>query len=289
MHYQPYFRLQLFHPYYRDQICPDFGIVPSQACERLLKGHRLVLKPSVNGLEVLVPLDTAQQPLIPLAPALTFTFLLQLQNPAFVSLTQFDVAYNASRSLYVASNDGLDHPGTLTLPAEIIAREALNSPATHSPVSLVARCAAIAEVHTRQHSPLFGVVEIRNNGSLSPDFSQCSNFKLTFAAKQQIWAYYLVTHVNDVTGVFSIQDKAAEITFAEATIDPSDRIVTAIQQRFPDSHAVLLKSQTPVPCRATGRPHLQLLKQGHSKPWIPHLPNPPNPHGAQVINLLEEV
>ena len=307
MRYQPYFNLQLIHNYYRQKTCPDFTLEPTPACQRLLQGHRCLLKSSINGVQVLAPLETAtNQPVIPLAQSLLWTFLLRLKNPAFVSFTDLDnPPFQVGRSLYVFSNETLTQPGSSELKAGVIKRSELTKPAATqsepattqsepaTTQSLIAarRAAALATLSPRQRQTVFGLVEIHNNGSLTADFSQNSIFKVTFAAKQQIWAYYLVADKETSAQTFSIQDKnkdqSAAISFETATIAPGDRIVTALQNRFPNSQSILLKSTTLVTCQQIGRPDLQLLKD--AKPWISHLPNPPHQHGAQVINLLRDL
>ncbi|MEM9903569.1 MAG: hypothetical protein AAF921_00900 [Cyanobacteria bacterium P01_D01_bin.44] len=295
MHYQPYFTLQLFHSYYPENRCPDVSIEPTPACQRLLQGHRLVLKPRVDGVTLLVPLETPppqqqpQQPVVALAPSLRFTFLLQLKQPNLISFTQLDPKFQAGRSFYVFSNETLKAPGTLDLRPTLVQRAALAQP-TANQSALEARCAAIlATLPPHHRQTLFGLVEIHNHRSLAADFSQPSHFRIPFAAKQQVWAYYLVINQGTPDTAYSIKDKSAAVRFETVAIEPRDRIITAIQDRFPNSQSILLKSTQPIPCQQVARPQLQLLKQGHTQPWIPHLPNPPNQHGTQVINLLVEL
>ncbi|MBE7382963.1 MAG: hypothetical protein F6J95_016295 [Leptolyngbya sp. SIO1E4] len=289
MHYYPYFSLKLFHSYYQQQICPDFTIEPTPVCQRFLQGHRWVLKPSANGLQLLVPLENAQEPMISLAEAATFTFLLRLKTPAFIAFTQLDPAYQASRSLYTFSNETLTGVDASELTSALVQRDSLTQP-NADPSSLEARCAAvIATLRPAQRRSVFGLIEIHINDSLPQAFSQSREFTLTFAAKQQLWTYYLVADKGTAAEAFSIQDKDANIRFSQAALDPRDRVLTAIQTRFPGSQPIRLQSVAPVPCREVGKPNLQLFKAGHTKPWIPHLPNPPNQQGTQVINLLEDV
>ena len=288
MHYQRCFSLSIFHDYYKDHTCSDFTIEPTRVCQKLLSGHRLILKPTVNGLWVLMPVNGEQQPIFPLAESLTFTFLLKLKHPGLLSFTQLDADYSAIASLYSFSNQTLTTPGVANLPAVLMQRSDLH-PANPALTDLTTRLAKITELNSAERKTVFGVVEIHNNGSLSTRPPTISEFRITFAAKAQIWKYYLVAAKTSQSSPFSIQDKNAEIAFVPKELDPSDRVATAIQHRFPDSQPVLFQSETQIPCQETGRQNIQLLKNGHTKPWIPHLPNPPNHHGSQVINLLEDV
>lgn len=275
-----------------------------------------MLKPSIQGVQVLVPLEdlppeATPHPLIPLAESLKFTFGLQLKHPDFVSFTQLDPEYQGNGSLYVFSHaasdannpmDTSDPPpstksatASTELTATVVQRAALSPTAAPTPqdqtgIRTPTQIATqVAEWQTLLHRNLFGVVEIQPNVNPTRPLGTGQEFTITFAPRQQVWTYYLVAAPDTPPTAFAIQDKDAEISFAITELDECDRILTAIQTRFPQSQAIRLQSSTPVTCRETRRPHLQLFKQGQSKPWIPHLPNPPNQHGTQVINVLEDV
>ena len=288
MNYQRLFCLTIFHDYYQDQTCPDFTIEPTQACRKLLQGHRLLVKPMVNGLWVMVPLDDFQQPVIPLAESLVFTFLLKLKSQAFVSFTQLATDYDAVQSLYAFSNQNLETPGVSELSPILVQRFVLSQPAANQS-ALEQRWAHVSDLKIAGRDKVFGLVEIHRNGSLVTAPLQTSEFKIRFAVKQQIWKYYLIAANAAQSATFSIQDKDANIAFMKADIDPSDRVLALIQHRFPSSQPVLFQSEAPVPCQEMGRQNIQLLKNGQTQPWIPHLPNPPNQHGSQVVNVLEDV
>ena len=288
MHYQRCFSLSIFHDYYRDNACSDFIIEPTRACQKLLKGHRLLIKPTINGLWVLTPVDAEQQPVFPLAASVTFTFLLKLKNPEFISFTQLDADYSAIASLYSFSNQTLQTPGTADLSPLLVQRSALHE-FNPDASDLETRLAKVIELKTAERKTVFGVANLHNNGSIPTNGSTVSEFRIPFAAKTKIWKYYLIAAKNSQSAPYSIHDKDAEIAFAPVEMEPSDRVAISIRHRFPESQPILFQSETRVPCQEVGRQNIQLLKNGHTKPWIPHLPNPPNHHGAQVINLLEDV
>ena len=203
---------------------------------------------------------------------------MQLNNLALASFTQLDPDYDAVQSLYAFSNDDLTSPGIAEMTPSLMQRAEFNQGGmAKEPISFGA-------------DKVFGVVKIYNNGSLSTaNILQTSEFQIRFPVKQQVWKYYLITAKNGSSSPFSIQDKDANISFSQSDIEPSDRILSLIQNRFPTSQPLLFQSEQPVPCQAMGRKNIQLLKQGHNQPWISHLPNPPNHHGCQVINVLEDV
>lgn len=302
MNYQPYFNLALFHNYYQNQICPDFTIEPTNDCQQILKGYRLIIKPNINGLQLLIPVGPDQQPVLPLDKSLFFTFLLKLKNPNFFTFTQLDSEYYPNSSFYVSSSESLSQNDTepLSLGATLIQRQKIVQPES-KPSPLEARCAAIAELHEAPLGQVFGVIEIRPHDFPKGE-SRNRNFKITFAAKEQVWKYYLITAKTDESlgkTSFSIQDKNKNfpIRFSPFKADSSDRILAKIQQRFPESQTVLLRSDAPVACREIGRRDLQLFKKvldkqkgkEEEKLWIANLPNPPNQHGIQVINMLQGV
>lgn len=291
MHYQPHFSIQLFHDYYQNKTCTGLTIEPTISCKRMLQNHRLVLKSNPNSLQSLIPLQPDNQPLVSLDKSAIFTFLLKLSHPDFLSFTDLDPDYQPS-SLYVFSNENLKATDSFALASSFIQQERLAQSASgRSP--LENRCATISEVNGIQRSKIFGIIEIHNNTSLSQDFSQNSKFSITFTAKQQVWSYYLVTNKGTDTDLFSIQDVVkngeSPITFSQTSTQTADPVAASIQSRFPDSQPILLRSEQPIFCREIAKPNLQLIKDGHTKPWIPHLPNPPNNHGTQVINLLDDM
>ena len=291
MQYQRLFSLNIFHDYYRDRTSPDFTIEPTQACQKMLQGYRLLLKPMVNGLWILVPVNEAQQPVIPLAESLTFTFLLKLNNLALVSFTQLAPDYNAVQSLYVFSNQDLETPGVSELTPLLVQRSALHQPQAEQS-ALEKRLAPLSDLKTSRSDKVFGLIEIHNNAALSTDPAQISEFEIRLPVKQQIWKYYLIAASDAQSATFSIQDQDAKISFTQTNIDPGDRVLALILHRFPTSQPVLFQSEAPVPCQETGRQNIQLLKTvkpGQTQTWIPHLPNPPNLHGSQVINVLEDL
>lgn len=296
MHYKPYFSLNLFHTYYQHNTCADFVIEPTRSCQRLLQGHRLVLKLSTNGLQVLVPFqeDASQpQPVIPLAESLVFTFLLRLKNPDFINFTELKNDYRPNSSLYVFSNDSLSDESQLELTSELLKREA-RTKLDQPPSPMERLCARIAELQTAQRSNLFGAIEIHKNDSLAKDFSKNREFKITFKASQIKWTYYLVAMKDTSDAVFSIQEDPASqnaIAFDQVLPKTSDRISERINRLFPDTNTIVFQSKEPVPCQNIGRSKLQLMltKAGSSSICIDHLPNPPNQHGIQVINLLHDV
>ncbi|NEO88147.1 MAG: hypothetical protein F6J87_28410 [Spirulina sp. SIO3F2] len=282
LQYQPYFNVQILHPYYPEEVCGDLSIEPAQGTQQQLKNHRLVWRTGINSLNVLRAVQADHQPLIPVDENTCFTFLLRPRTPELMSVTQLQSEHPVSY-FYVFSNAShTKRTKKKSLSVTELERLSLAKPGS-TPSSLDARCATILNQET---GPLFGCIEIHHNAALSAKANQ--EFTLSLSAKAQVWQYYLVVKKGTAATAFSIRDKDNEITFADAAIaDSTDPIATTIQSRFPSSQTMVLRSQQPVACRARSRPNLQLMKKGTTKPWIPHLPNPPNQQATQVINLLE--
>ncbi|WP_019506274.1 hypothetical protein [Pleurocapsa sp. PCC 7319] len=136
MNYQPYFSLQLFHDYYQQQTCADLTIEPTNDCQRILHNHRLVSKPKRNGWQLFVPLQTDRQPVIPLDSSAIFTFLLKLNNPHFLSITDLDPEYQPN-SLYVFSDEAANATtDSFSLTSTLLQREELAlEPSKQSPLA----------------------------------------------------------------------------------------------------------------------------------------------------------
>jgi len=87
MKYRPLFELSVTHAYYADARCPDFVIEASEETARLLKNHRLMLKPKPDGMKVLASVDDEGRLFLPLSDTAEFVFSLRLQNPDFALFT----------------------------------------------------------------------------------------------------------------------------------------------------------------------------------------------------------
>jgi hypothetical protein len=293
MEYKLFFSLDIVHRYYQGRFCADFDIEPTVTCWRILRGHRLVPKFTGHGLQVWVPVQpNSLEPVISLADTTAFTFVLKLKNPDFVNFTELDSNYRPHRHLYKFKNDPQEVSATVReLEPSLIPRDTRSITSSFE----------ISE-HPQLARTTFGLVELHYNAALS----QSPSFEITFPPRQQTWAYYLVVNARDGAKTYSIQQKDSGQTvsqvlrFSEPEVDPNDRVATSLKQRFPQSKILRLRSDQPVPCRELGRPDLQLLKHisrgrnsnsnsNSNQVWIANLPNPPNHHGTQVVNLLEDI
>ena len=302
MQYQSLFNLNIFHDYYQDNVCSDFKIDLTQACQKIIRGHRLLVHSTRNSFSVLMPVDvsngSSKQPMIPFSDSFTFTFLLTLNNPDFTSFTQLDSSHDPLDSLYVFSNQTISRPSDrddmtpYRLKPTSVSRSALQQ--SHGNQSaLEQRLSRIVDLRISTRRQVFGVIEIHNNSSLPMNSVMDSHdpveFQIGFTVKKRIWKYYLVAGDSTQPTTFSIHDKDSNITFSQTEIESGDRVLAQIRHRFPSSQPILFQSNEAIPCQEKGRRHIQLIRTGQQQPWIQHLPNPPDQHGTQVINALEEL
>lgn len=283
MNYQSLFSLRIFHEYYQSEICPDFIVEPTPDCWRLLQGHRLIIKNMDYGLRMIAPMVSPQQLLIPLPETTVFTFQLTLANSTFASFTELDDRYSPSNSFYLFSNKA--NPDSSELPAILVPRSKKKDPENEKTPPKPPPLAPSA----------FGLVTIRYNSSKGLASDGSSDFKIRFSSKKRVWKYYLIATDSDQAGSFSIQAKKANISFSSTEIPADDRVLGFIHHRFPNSYPVLFQSDQTIPCQEMGKQHLQLIKvinkteKKRTQSWVEHLPNPPNHHGTQIINVLQEV
>lgn len=271
MSYQKLFSLDIFHDYYQDEICSDFDIEPTSACERIIKGHRLILKKEANGIQVIADFNEQGEPEIQLAKNVKFTFILKLNNPNFIGFTDM-VAQPNSDSFYLFKNQNIT---------------------SNKPLELGRKLENVYNISLPRMYGVWGVVEIYNNAS----FSQNNNYTITFQSKKQHWKYYLVTNKDTPGNELEIKDqepmRSPKISFAQREIEQEDRVVAMIAQQFPDSQQYLFQSETEIGEQEVPRRNIQLLKKVETENsktvWIEHLPNPPNSSAIKIINLLTKV
>ena len=277
MNYKQLFELSIFHEYYRDNLCGDFVVEPTIKCGKILRNHHLIVKNKVNGIVVVAPVNSENQPEFELADHLKLTFKLKLKNQNFLDFTDIDWK-PVDNSIYQYHNQNHTQIGESNL--EI----------TQTQLS-------ICKLPKGQN--IMGIVDIYNNSSLPKNLSQSSEYKITFQAKKQQWCYYLITdnitNGNELLILDKDTTREAEIKFtrlAKAEAEKADPIFSALSQQFPQSQQYLFKSDSEIPCQEGGIKNIQLVhkKNGNGQSenvWIKHLPNPSSQNGIKVINALK--
>ncbi len=83
MRYEPLLSISLKHAYYKDGLCPDFTVTPKKDTETMLRNHRCILKPKLNGINIYIPTNQAKIPIIRFTNDTQLSFNLCLKNPEF--------------------------------------------------------------------------------------------------------------------------------------------------------------------------------------------------------------
>ena len=339
MIYKKLFELSILHSYYTNNLCPDFILEPTIECRKILNGHRLIVRKKINGIVIIAPVDPEDEkkPQIELADDLQFTFILKLKNQKIVNFTKGDfqgsIFFNLQQNQLdyglicpSFSNKNSGVPGTVTDDPRTVTLE-------EDTVILYYQDVPISDKRTKtiklsyEDLPggqiVWGIIIIDNNDSMPVDFSESSDYQITFEKKEQRWRYYLIT--DYAKEEFSVKDDEEGIIFSDfEKVKENDPIFDTLNEQFPNSNKYFSESQQKIPCQEAGRKSIKLkkgvnvVKSTVEKKngsitdvvingsitdgivvLIEHLPNPPNdniiqkrPNSEemiqyQVINLLK--
>jgi hypothetical protein len=110
------FRVSLKHDYYKKQYSADFIFEPSEYCRKLLKNYHLKFNPTPHGFAVFGDAEESGGTVTltrGLQGDLKFTFLLKLNNPYFLNLTDIPVK-TKPHTIYYFNNltDHQNPPGS---------------------------------------------------------------------------------------------------------------------------------------------------------------------------------
>lgn len=101
--YNLLFTLELLHKYFKDQLCADFMITPSDKTKEVLDGHKMIAKQYKHQFYVGVQLDNVGKPLPVPEGGMQLTFFLQLSNPLFFNYTNLPFA-SPGNNIYYFTN-----------------------------------------------------------------------------------------------------------------------------------------------------------------------------------------
>lgn len=243
MKYSVLLALELAHPFYADEGCPDFTIEPTDATANLLQGHRCLLRSHATGLRVLMPEDGARHPFLGLPTDPPLRFHLTLRSDEFALFTDLTAIRGEPAPMFTSEGSVA---GALVLA---------------SGVGIPPGVFAAVEIHL---------------GGLDLDAAPFT-FRVVFKARRARWAYYCVTDLAPNGGELRIVDAPPPgvtdlLVFGEAP-DPDDPIVRQIAGWYPDMRCVRFLSEEAVACSEVPRRHLE-LRRGDERVTGP-LPNPP--------------
>ncbi|MFN8459684.1 MAG: hypothetical protein U0401_34400 [Anaerolineae bacterium] len=195
MKFLPLIKLHLTHPYYTDNRCPDFWIEPTLATQRLLDNYRCLLKPTPNGIRVLIAVSDAEVPFIPLPPNMTFAFQLRLRNPDFALFTDLTEIRQTLAPVYTNGQSKLGRPAQLALVSRqtlMTERFAVRQPAREDRFVLSGRPLAGLQLadfslaglgtitHPTRYDTATKVITVNSQAASAND-----TFKITYAAAPQ--------------------------------------------------------------------------------------------------------
>lgn len=108
MKYRQLYSLTIRHEYYPNGKCPDFTLIPTPECERVIRDFRLLVKYFPFGLKVLTPLkeiEVAGQdgsktkkivPFLDIPESVKFSFWMKSDNPDFGAFTDLDKTFSGN-------------------------------------------------------------------------------------------------------------------------------------------------------------------------------------------------
>lgn len=262
--YTELFSINITHEYYTDGVCPDFSLEPTPECREILEGHRIVVKNSIDGIQ-LVLLAYRNTPFIDYSDIEKLSFYMKSNEPAFDIYTDLSVlpVLNTDE-IYGYSNQSASGELTLT---KIKKSEA------GLPVNNVG---------------VFAVIDI-DAGQLS-GLDTPSQYTIGFTASEIPWSYYFITNPSPskTTAV-----NHPTISFNETTINGNDPIGEELQEKYPLSDIRLYRSNDEISYRQKGRKNIEFrviddtareqnttATETEASPYIiqdtliEHLPNP---------------
>ncbi|MGN8069872.1 hypothetical protein [Mucilaginibacter sp. 22184] len=130
------FTVELLHSYYKDQLCPDFNILPSNQTVKTLGGHQIIARQYSNQLITGVNCNGKINPPKPFTAIETgaqFTFFMQLNNPLFFNYTNLSSATPGKIYYFTNRNNNVSN-GKTFLSSKIAVYNAAN---TYAPGDLV--------------------------------------------------------------------------------------------------------------------------------------------------------
>lgn len=123
------FTVELLHSYYKDQLCPDFNILPSEQTLNLLAGHRIIARQYSNQLITGANCNnkiSPPKPFTPIEQGMQFTFFMQLNNPVFFNYTNLASAAPGKIYYFTNRNNNISN-GKTFLSSKITTYDAANT------------------------------------------------------------------------------------------------------------------------------------------------------------------
>ncbi|MDD1606920.1 MAG: hypothetical protein LUQ28_01375 [Methylococcaceae bacterium] len=218
MKYEQLLSISLKHSYYRDGLCPDFTVIPQKVTETMLRNHRCVVKPKVNGINIYIPTDEAKIPIIKFTNGTQLSFNLRLKNPEFSLYTDFSqLPSNGNFQLVDTKQDqwfGTDVFATIN-----IQRDFNKIDESASTIELA--------FFTKQVRWVYYLVTNQGNND--------NDFLITFSGQG-----------------------SPSFTWKQITIAESDKISSLLANEYPKMRRLCFVSEQDIPCGESGLKNIQL-------------------------------
>ena len=271
MIYRKIFGISVFHDYFSNNLLRAFSIQPGYATNRRLSGHGLILKETINGINILTGMTAENMPLIPIENGTLFEFDLFLRDhhfPSYTNLSTLDslpspTLEEGEKELLIFTSQGLLNGGMLNPEKQA---------ATYKNPQLWARISIDYQDFLNLPSP--------------PDFN------IQFEASTAFWSYYFITSLSNTVSAFSLTDGNSNpaLTFdtpIDFSTDPGlgGPIAEHLMEKFTMAKGFLIRTSIPLKYQEQARKNIRLLKAGNI--LINHMPNPSYLSDGNSIMHLE--
>ncbi len=103
INYSYFFRVEILHKYFANNLCNDFSIIPSVETQATLRGNKMLIKQYNNILYTALQTDDAGKAFMIPSDKLQLTFFLQLNSGLFYNYTNLPSVFQPGK-LYYFSN-----------------------------------------------------------------------------------------------------------------------------------------------------------------------------------------
>lgn len=105
INYSYFFRVELLHKYFANNVCNDFFITPSAQTQLVIKGSKMLAKQHGNTLYTALQTDDANNAFIIPSDKLVLTFFLQLNNSLFYNYTNLPSVFKPGKLYYFTNRN----------------------------------------------------------------------------------------------------------------------------------------------------------------------------------------
>ncbi len=255
MRYKEFFEIKLVHPYTKG-ILEYLVLTADKSAIPVIKKNRFLLKNTVSGFKILMPVDEQGKSLVVLGVDDTLVFNVFPSSQAFFEFTDFS-AINENK-IFLFTNQGLGNDSVDLLLSETSINDKLNS------------------------FPAVGQIKITPNNVTPVIDNVAPVYEVRFEAKSMTWKYFFIT--KEESDSLSVESK--DITFKKLNEETLDPVFKGLKANFitTEMNIQAFESEVPLVCQNIPRKDIQLKNDRVTV--IKHLPNPDiGDHGIQIIKI----